>query len=126
MHYRKPVSIGDYNSLKRSTLAHMCSTQTGKDKNGRRKRVNSNLFYVHEWCSDKTNCQSCIRIVQKEGNPEKYDTTLTSAERHRIVIVLTNFDFHRRNIICVHCVNAHRFQIKICVLNKLKIIRDYE
>jgi hypothetical protein len=48
------------------TLRHPCSSNNVRgEKNGRLIRVLSSLFMVHEWCTDKANCKSCIQIVDR-------------------------------------------------------------
>jgi hypothetical protein len=55
---------------------------------------------VYDWCTDKVNCKSCIRIVNREDETENSDSQLPSKERHKKV--MQSFHFEKQKIICIH------------------------
>jgi hypothetical protein len=82
-------------------LRHSCGANKNRAKNGGQVKLTSNLFSVHEWCSDKINCKSCIQIVSKQQDIENSGTYFTPMEIRREV--MRNFDFDKQKIICVYC-----------------------
>ena len=70
MHCRREVPL-ETDSIIYIILRHCCLLNNVRVKSGRRARVCSNLFKVHEWCTDKGNCKSCIQIVDRQDEKKK-------------------------------------------------------